>query len=184
MFVRLAAVLGLAVVVGACGERGRDMATVAEGGAPQDMAGMHDEGMMQRHAEEARAMGERMRGHIRDMRALPAAEWHDHAAHHAGEVAALLSLMTRHMREMDMGMGMGHDDGHMGEMMGHSAEEHAQMMEQMRLLREDTEALQVASAAEVRQRMPAHLERLERVVAMMEQAGEYMAGAGGGHGGH
>jgi hypothetical protein len=174
------AVVVLGVVLGACG---RDEHDVGDEAARHDdmpaMNGMHmDAGAMERHAAESRAMAERMRAHVREMRALPPAEWHDHVEHHTGEVAALLSMMSRHMREMDMGMDM--DDAHMGEMMGMSGDEHRRMMDDMEALREETETLQTASASEVQRRMPAHLDRLERMVQMMEEAGEHM-GAGHGH---
>jgi copper/silver efflux system protein len=143
--------------------------------APMDpsMEGMPGmEGMMQRHADEADAMGTSVRQHVQEMRQLPPEGWHDRMGEHVGQVSRMLSLMTRHMREMDMGMGM--SDEEMGRMMGMTGEEHRRMMEDMQALRAEVETLQTASRDEVRERMPAHLDRLDRMADMLEASGRAM----------
>jgi hypothetical protein len=136
----------------------------------EGMAGM--EGMMQRHAEEADAMAASIRQHVQEMRQLPPEQWHDRMGEHVAQVARMLGLMTRQLREMDMGMGM--SDEEMGRMMGMSGEEHRRMMEDMQALRADVERLQTAPRGEVRERMPGHLETLERMTGMMEQSADHM----------
>jgi hypothetical protein len=146
-----------------------------EGMAGHDMGAMHmDPAVMQRHAQEMDSTVAEMRRHVQAMRQAGAAQWHARMGEHAPRVARMLSLLDRQMREMDMGMGM--DDAHMGEMMGMSAEEHRRMMEEMQALRADVEQLQTASEAEVRQRMPEHLDRLERMLQWMEQSARHMHG--------
>jgi hypothetical protein len=155
---------------GAAGAAAPGAGDVAHG---HDMAGMHvDPAMMQRHVQEADSMATAMRTHIQQMRQLSAEEQHARLGEHVGHVSRMLSMMDRHMREMGHGTGM--DDAHMGEMMGMSAEEHRQMMEQMRRLRSETERLQTASEAELRRQMPEHLDRLEAMVGMMEQSAAHM----------
>jgi hypothetical protein len=175
-------VLGLALT--AC--NGRDDAPAAgdtreqmpmgqhEGmGGMQGMEGMHmDPEMMQRHAREMDEATSRMRTHIEEMRQLSSDQQHERMGAHVTEVSRMLNLVNRQMGEMDMGMGMG--DEHMGQMMGMSGEEHRRMTEEMQAIRSDVEALQVASQAEVRARMPDHLSRLERMVGRMEQSAEHM----------
>lgn len=151
--------------------------TTTDGGAPaamqHDMAGMHmDPAVMQRHAQEADSLAAVLRDHIDQMRQLSAGEQHARIGEHVAHVAGMLSLMDRHMGEMDHGMGM--DDAHMGEMMGMNSGEHRQMMEQMRLIRAEAEQLQIASRADVAQLMPAHLDRLGEMVRHMEQSAGHM----------
>jgi hypothetical protein len=46
---------------------------------------------------------------------------------------------------------------------------HQRMMGEMQALRADVEVLRTASPAVVRERMPAHLQRLEQMLQMMEE---------------
>lgn len=132
-------------------------------------AGMAD---MQRHAEEADSVSSAMREHVRQMRALAPGQWHDRMGEHVTRVSGMLAMMNRHMGEMDMGMGMGDDE--MGRMMGMTGEEHRRMMEDMQALRADLEQLQTASREQVRERMPDHFDRLERMVEMLGESAEHM----------
>ena len=142
----------------------------------QGMGGMQMEaGMMQRHAQEADSMASQIRQHIQQMRQLSPEQQHERMGEHVAEVSQMLSLMNRQMREMDMGMGM--SDEQMGQMMGMSGEEHRQMMQQMQTIRTDVEQLQTAGPADVRNRMPEHLDRLERAVQMVEQSAQHMRSA-------
>lgn len=146
-------------------------------GQPMEgMEGMHGaedmSAMMTRHAQEADSMATVVRQHAQELRQLPADEWHERMGEHVTRVSQMLNLMNRQMREMDMGMGM--SDDQMGEMMGRTGEEHRGMMEEMRALRTDLEQLQTASRDEVRDRMPDHLERLERMVDMLEASARHM----------
>jgi len=168
----------VAVALTACPEPGAgpDDRTVDADRNGMQMDGMQgmdmDHGAMQRHAEELDEATDRMRAHLQEIGSAPPAEWPERVDGHVREVSGFLSLMRRQMREMDMGMGMDHE--HMGEMMGMGAHEHHQMMEDMEALRAELESLQVASPAEVRDQMPEHLYRLERVVGMAEQSAEHM----------
>jgi hypothetical protein len=142
-------------------------------GQTPDMHGMHaDPAAMQRHAQEADSAVAAMRAHLQQMRQLTPAQQHARIGEHVAQVSRMLGLMDRHMREMDMGMGM--DDAHMGEMMGMTAAEHRSMMEEMRTLRTEAEQLQVATAAQLREQMPPHLDRIEQLLRMMEQSAAHM----------
>lgn len=156
-----------------------DSAAVATsgGGAPaamqHDMAGMRmDPAVMQQHAQEADSATAVMRSHIQQVRQLSAEEQHARIGEHVSQVSRMLSLMDRHMREMNHDMEM--HDAHIGEMVGMSGGEHHQMMEEMHLLRAEAEQLQIASQAEVGQLMPAHLDRLDGMVRMVEQSAGHM----------
>lgn len=138
----------------------------------QGMEGMEGMRGMQRHAEEADSMASVMREHIRQTRGRPAEQWYDRMDEHVRQVSQMLSLVNRQMREMDMGMGM--SDEQMGEMMGMTGEEHRRMMDEMQAVRSELEQLQTASRDEVRERMPDHLDRLERMVDMLEQSAGHM----------
>lgn len=148
-------------------------------GEPMGMEGMGGmEGMqgmdMARHAREADSAATALRQHVADMRDRSADEWYEQMGEHVRQVSGMLRLMDRHMREMDMGMGM--DDAQMGEMMGMSAEEHRQMMDGLGALRTDLERLQTAPPEEVREIMPGHLDRLEEMIRVMEGAADHMRG--------
>jgi hypothetical protein len=56
-------------------------------------------------------------------------------------------------------------------MHGHmmSGEMHQRMMSEMQALHADADFLRHASPAEVRERMPAHLDRFQHMLQMMEQ---------------
>lgn len=141
------------------------------------MMGM-DPAMMTRHADEADTLAARMREHLAAMRALTAEQQHERMGEHVRELSGMLGLMDRHMREMSMGMTM--SDEQMGAMMGMSADEHRQMMEEMGALRADLEGLQRAPVGDVRQRMSAHLERCERMVEMLGHGAQRMREMGRG----
>jgi hypothetical protein len=142
---------------------------------PHDMAGMTmhgDHAAMQRHAQEADSMVVAMRTHVERMRASSAEQQHDRVGEHVAQVSRMLNMIDRHMREMDHGSDM--DDAHMGEMMGMSADDHRRMMEKMRTIRAEAEQIEVASRADVGRTMPAHLDRIERMLAMMEASAAHM----------
>lgn len=142
----------------------------------EGMSGMSDsEGMgamMRRHAVEADSMIDVMRPHVEEMSQQAPAQWHARMGEHVGVVSGMLTLMSRQMDEMGMGMDM--SDERMGEMMGMSGTEHREMTEEMRALRTDLEQLQVASREEVAANMPDHLERLDRVLEMLDDAADHM----------
>lgn len=175
----LAGLLGLGA--GACNGGGEDPPVGdVHGEMPMEgmegmehMEGMESmEGMMARHAQEADSMTAVMRQHVQQMRQLPPEQWHDRMEEHVTRVSQMLNLMNRQMREMDMGMDMGHE--RMSEMMGMSGEEHRRMADEMQALRSDLEQLQTASGDQVRDRMPDHLDRLDRMLEMMERAAAHM----------
>jgi hypothetical protein len=172
----IALIGALGLGIGACdGRSGDPPVDDMSDGMPMDapMQGMPErEGMMQRHAQEADAMAASIREHVQEMRQLQPEQWHERMGEHVGQVSRMLGLMNRQMREMDMGMGMG--DEEMGRMMGMTGEEHRRMMEDMQALRAEVEALQTASRDEVRERMPAHLDRLDRMADMMEESARAM----------
>jgi hypothetical protein len=170
---RRAAIAVATVIVGACAREPEP--PPPDSGAMHDMSAMHaDPAMMQRHADEADAFAARMRAHLSGMRGLAADQWRERMPEHTGMVAEMLSLMNRHMREMDMGMGM--DDEQMGAMIGMSGAEHRRMLDEMQALRQETEELQTAPPAAVRGRMSQHLDRVERLVAALEQSAAHMRG--------
>lgn len=136
------------------------------------MQGMEGMAGMQRHAEEADSMASVLREHTGQMRELDAEQWHDRMGEHVRQVSQVLAVVDRQMREMDMGMGM--SDEQMGQMMGMTGEEHRRMMDEMQAVRGELEQLQTASRDELRERMPDHLDRLERMVDMLEQSAGHM----------
>jgi hypothetical protein len=183
---RIVAVMGITGATAACSGDTDSMmehmtegsaATMSHGPGTPGMEGMEmDSLVMRQHALEADSIVRDMRQHVQTLRQMPAAEWHAAMATHVPRVAGMLSMMDRHMREMDMGMGMGHE--HMGDMMGMSAAEHGSMIDDMSALRSDAERLQTASAAEVMSSTPAHLDRLERMLDAMERSAAHMRNAG------
>jgi hypothetical protein len=141
--------------------------------AGHDMGTMPmDSAMMQRHAAEMDSMAVELRAHVAGMRQLAPGEWHARMNRHAPLVARMLGMMERQMSEMDMGMNM--DAAHMGAMMGMSADEHGTMLQGLDALRAEVEHLQTATRADVQAQMPAHLDRLERMVEVLEQSADHM----------
>jgi hypothetical protein len=57
----------------------------------------------------------------------------------------------------------------MRQMMGMGAAQHDRMMNDMQALRAEVERLQSLPLAEIGQRMSTHLDRLERMLPMLEQ---------------
>jgi hypothetical protein len=168
---------GFAIALSACDGRD-DAAPRADMGGTMRMEGEGMQGMpmdpamMQRHARELDEVAPQLQRHVQELRQLTPERQHERMGEHVAEVSRMLSLMSRQMREMDMGMGM--SDEQMGRMMGMSGEQHRQMMERMQAIRAEVEQLQTASVPEVRERMPAHLERMEEMLNMMEQSADHM----------
>lgn len=172
-----------AIAIGAC-SRG-DSASDADTATSMPQAGEHagmtmDAAAMQQHAQEADSIVGEMRQHTDELRRLAPDAWPARMDTHVPRVAGMLAMMDRHMREMNMGMGTAHE--HAGEMMGMSAEEHTAMLAEMAALRADAETLQTATAAEVTQLMPAHLDRLERMLVMIERGASHMRDGAAMHG--
>jgi hypothetical protein len=71
-------------------------------------------------------------------------------------------------------MVMGMDDAQMGAMMGMSAGEHRQMMQQTQALRREVEELQTASLDAVRRRMPDHLRSIQQLLLVLERSADRM----------
>lgn len=146
----------------------------------QGAAGMQmDSAVMRRHMQETDSMMARVRADVEQIRRLSPEEWPARLPEHLAVMDSMFAMMQRHM-----GGGGGMQHQHMGEGMRRHGEMHQQMMGgemhqrmmgEMQALRADVDALRSASPAEVRERMPAHLERLERMLRMMEQM------HGGGH---
>jgi hypothetical protein len=175
-FTTAALVGGLAAT--ACGQADDPDTVEMEG---HDMGGMQDPDMggmtmdpalMNRHAAEMDSVVRDVRQHVEEMRGLPPAEWHDRMDEHAPVVAHMVGVVERQTREMDMGMNMG--DEEMGAMMGMSGEEHRTMMDDVRALRNEIGEMQTASEAGVAERMPAHLDRIERTLMMMDRSATHM----------
>jgi hypothetical protein len=147
-------------------------------------------GMMARHGQEADSAMVVLQSHVAAMRQAGPDGWHARMGEHVPQVSGMLAMMDRHMREMGMHGAGGHGHGghgdhhaghgeHGGHMMGE--EHHGQMMESMKALRAEVEQLQTASAAEVRARMPAHLDRIEGMFPMMQMCSSHAKGQGEGH---
>jgi hypothetical protein len=140
-----------------------------------------DRAMMRRWAEEMDQDASQMREQIGTMRQLAPEQWHARMDEHAGLVTGMLDRMDRRMDEMRQmggmrmgGMGMGMAMGDVGRMMGMGAEGHQEMVGLMETLRDDVHELRIAAPAEVMERMPGHLERLEQMAQMMEQGAAHM----------
>lgn len=152
-----------------------------------------DREMMRRWAEELDRDASQMRAQIRTMRQLAPDRWHTRMDEHAGLVTGMLDRMERRMDEMRqlggmrMGMGMGGggmEMANVGSMMGMNAEGHQEMIDLMEALRDDMQRLRAAASAEMMERMPGHLERLQDMARMMEQGAAHMQsmrGMGGVH---
>ena len=145
-----------------------------------------DTAMMRRWAEEMDREASQLREHLQGMRQLAPEQWYAQRAEHASVVTDALGRMERRMDEMRQmgsmrmrgmgmgGMGMGTPMSSVGPMMGMSGDEHQDMLRLMEVLQSDAEQLRTASVAEVMERMPGHLKRLEALVAMMEQSAAHM----------
>jgi hypothetical protein len=177
-----------AIGIAACGSG--DSAAETDTAASTPPAGEHagmamDSAAMRRHAQEADSIVREMRQHADALRQLPPDAWPSRMNAHVARVAGMLAMMDRHMREMNMSMGSAHE--HAGEMMDMTAEEHTAMMADLAALRADAETLQTATASRITQLMPAHLDRLERMLSMLERGAAHMRdaapmnGAGGRH---
>lgn len=171
----VALVAAFGVGISACDGRGEQTPGDVQRDLPIDepiggVPGM--DAMMQRHAQDADAMASAMRKQIRQMRELPPEQWHDHMSEHVTQVSQMLSLMTRTMRKLDADTGL--SDEEIGRMLGMSGEEHRRMLEAMRTLRTDLDELQTASRDELRERMPNHLDALERMTRMMDESAAAM----------
>jgi hypothetical protein len=148
--------------------QGHDMSAM-DGG----MGGMAmDTAMMRRHAAEMDSLVNSMREHVEEMRQISPDQWHARMAEHAPLVADMVGMMDRQTREMDMGMNM--SDESMGEMMGVSGEEYRAMMSETEALRTEIGQLQTAPPADVVERMPAHLDRIERMLEHMAASAAHM----------
>lgn len=128
-----------------------------------------DSAMLRRHMQEEDALMVRMRADLEQMRRLPSEQWPAHMPEHLAVMDSMFAMMQMQPR-MSVDGGMPHH--RMGaemhqRMMG--GEMHARMMGEMQALRADADALRSASPAEMQQRMPAHLDRYERMLQMMEQ---------------
>ena len=152
-----------------------DTAGAMQGHDMSAMGGMGDMAMdaaMMRHAAEMDSLVNSMREHVEQMRQLSSDQWHARMTEHAPMVADMVGMMDRQTREMDMGMNM--SDESMGEMMGVSGEEYRAMMSEMEALRMEIGQLQTAPPAEVVTRMPAHLDRIERMLEHMAASATHM----------
>jgi hypothetical protein len=137
------------------------------------MGGMHeDTAMMHRHGQEMDEMAATMRQHMQSMQEMQPEHMHERMDEHASTIDRMNTMMDRQMQERQMGRGMDHDA--MGRMMGISAEEHQQMVDEMRTLHSEAEQLRAASPDEVRQRMPGHMDRMQRMLQMMERSATHM----------
>jgi adenylosuccinate synthase len=142
-----------------------------------------DQEMMQGWVEELARDASQMRLHVHTMRQLPPEALHAWVDGHASLVTEMLDRMDGRMAEMrrtggmgmsGMGMGMAMSDTQMGAAMGMNEEEHQGMLDLMQTLRSEVERLRTAPAAEVMERMPEHLDRLDAMVRMMEQSAARM----------
>lgn len=140
-----------------------------------------DQELMRRWAEELDRDASRLRSHIGTIRQLAPEQWHARMDEHVGLVTGVLDRMDRRMDEMrqmdgaamrslESGMMM----GGLGWMMGMGAEGHEEMLDLMDVLRADMERLRAAAPAEVVERMPGHLDRLEDMARMMEHGAAHM----------
>jgi hypothetical protein len=141
-----------------------------------------DTAMLRRHMQEEEVLMGQMRADLTRMRGLSPEQWTAHMPEHIAVMDSMFSIMQGHMGEggavgqPQMGPGM-HMGGHMrgrmmgGQMHGHmmSGEMHQRMMSEMQALHADADFLRHASPAEVRERMPAHLDRFQHMLQMMEQ---------------
>lgn len=153
------------------------LAATGCGHSPMDA----DRAIIRRWAEEMDRDASQLREHVATMRQLAPEHWHTRVDEHASLLTRTLDRMDqrmaemRHMGEMGMGMGM----GGVGMVMGMSTARHQEMIDLMETLRDDLQQLGVAAPAEVMERMPAHLDRLEEMVRMMGEAAAHMQSSGG-----
>lgn len=162
----------------------RDMTGAMDGMAAPRV----DRATLQRQAGEIEQMALQMRPHLERMRRLSPEETRRQMGGHADTTSAMLDLMERHMREMaaamgtggGMGMGMGSmmgmDHGRIGEAMGMSPEACARMAPDAQRLRAELAELRTATATQAAERMPAHLDRAEAMLRMLEASAAHMRG--------
>ena len=135
--------------------------------------GMHERGgmqmdtaMMRRHMHEADSMVAHMRREVNRMRHLAPEQWHAHMSEYSATVDSMFAMMQRHKREMDRAM----EHPQMRERMGGQMHEQmVRMMSEMTELHSEARQLRNAPPSELRRRMPAHLERMDRMLKMMEE---------------
>lgn len=141
--------------------------------APRARQGMHgapmpmDSAIMRRHMQEADSMMVRVRADVAEMRRLSPDQWPAHMPEHLAVVDSMLAMMQRHMSEQAGGMHA---------QMGMGDELHRRMIAEMQALRSDVEVLRSAPPDVVRERMPAHLERLEQMLRTMQEMHARMRG--------
>lgn len=136
---------------------------------------------MGRWAEELDRDGSRLREQIEAMRQLPPDQWHLRMDEHAGLVLEVLDRIEDRMDEMAQMGGMTADMGgtamamgSLGSMMGMSAQRSQELTGRMEELRNDIQQLRGVAPGEVVERMPGHLERLEEMVRIIEDAAAHM----------
>jgi len=172
---RIGAVALLALLLAACGRT--EPVPAPEAPPARGTQGMHemhgpgtqmDSAMMRRHMQEADSMMARVRTDMERMRRLSPEQWPAAVPEHLAVMDSMFAMMQRHMSE---GGGAMQQHQHRG------AEMHGRMMGEMQAVRAEAVALRSASPAEVRERMPAHLDRLERMLQMMERMMGQMHGS-------
>jgi hypothetical protein len=181
---RIALAMILCGGIAACGDRSDEFQPVEDTAPTATMPGMEgmpgagpgamgmDPAMMERYSQGMDSTAAEMRRHVQEMRAAPPEQWHARMQERAPQATEMLGMMDRHMRGTAMGMGMTQEQ--MAARMGMSAEERSQMLDEIQALREEAERFRTAPEAEVRQQMPAHLDRMERMIQRMEQAAAQM----------
>lgn len=139
-----------------------------------------DEMSVRRFAAELEQEVARMRPHVAAMRQQSPAQWRADVGEHARRVEQMLERLDRIMGEMQQtsgmtaGMGTSMGPSGMAEAMGMNAEEHDGMLRLMSQLHADLRQLAAASEADLAERMPPHLDRLETMLQMIETSAERM----------
>lgn len=158
-----AALLGFGLAAGVC--------LLPEPAAAQhtmhEMGGMQmDTAMMRRHMQEADSMVARMRREVHRMHQLAPERWHAQMPEYSATFDSMFAMMQRHKREMEHAM----EHQHMRERMGGQMHQQmVRMMSEMTELHSEVRQLRSASPSELRERMPAHLEHMDRTLNSMEE---------------
>jgi hypothetical protein len=123
-----------------------------------------------RHADALDGAVLRMRQHVAAMRALAPREAMPRLGDHAAQVESLVGEVQERMREL----GAEADPARMEQVLGVRPDHQRVLGDQMQTSRAEARELVSASEAQVRERLPGHLDRLEQLLGTLESAAAHL----------
>lgn len=135
-----------------------------------------EEALLSQRASAIEIATAETREHVRETRDLPPEQWPSRMMEHTAHVAWVLETVRNHTVDMYQRMRMSEEE--VSALMGMRPEEHREMMDEIRGVREEAARLQVALPAVLEAELEPHLDRLERVMETIEGGVEQLAAAG------